>query len=43
MQVLYPWDPLVCAVADMVTRARHLLIFARAHTKWVRVYIVFWE
>ena len=27
MQVLYPWDPLVCAVADMVTRARHLLIF----------------
>ena len=27
MQVLYPWDPLVCSVADMVTRARHLLIF----------------
>ena len=22
MQVLYPWDPLVCAVADMVTRAQ---------------------
>ena len=26
-QALYPWDPLVCAVADIVTRERHLLIF----------------
>ena len=26
-QALYPWDPLVCAVADIVTREIHLLIF----------------